>query len=66
MKEKKCLKGEGSEKVKKRKTAKSHPDCMYCGCGGDGVHICGVCKLSGIDGPVIRGTEGTLFPEGVY
>lgn len=36
---------------------KTHKDCAYCGVGGDGIHICGVCKEEGIDGPVIRGTE---------
>lgn len=36
---------------------KPHRDCAYCGCGGPGTHICGVCKEEGIDGPVIRGTE---------
>lgn len=35
-----------------------HPRCSYCGVGGDGAHVCGVCHEAGIDGPVIRGTGG--------
>lgn len=36
---------------------KRHCDCAYCGVGYiDGAHICGKCKESGIDGPIIRGT----------
>lgn len=35
---------------------KTHPDCMYCGCGYWGEIICGVCKEQGIDGKLIRGT----------
>jgi hypothetical protein len=34
-----------------------HPDCLYCGSRGPATHVCGVCKESGVDGPVIRGTE---------
>lgn len=44
------------EKCRCRK-AKRHRDCAYCGYGGPCTHICGICKLAGIDGPVIRGTE---------
>lgn len=37
--------------------AKRHRDCMYCGSSYAGEVVCGVCKLEGIDGRVIRGTE---------
>lgn len=37
--------------------ARTHIDCAYCGCGGDGIRVCGRCRRYGIDGPVIRGTE---------
>lgn len=37
--------------------AKAHRDCAYCGTGGSGWQICGVCKLNGVDGNVIRGTS---------
>lgn len=36
---------------------KRHVDCAYCGCGGDGIRVCGACREEGIDGPIIRGTE---------
>lgn len=45
------------------RVAKSHRDCAYCGCGGDGLHICGRCHLEGIRGPVIRGTAGRIHPD---
>lgn len=31
-------------------------DCCYCG-SGYGIHVCGVCRDAGIDGPVIKGTS---------
>jgi len=31
--------------------------CMYCGTYYAGEFVCGVCKESGIDGHVIRGTS---------
>jgi hypothetical protein len=54
------------EELSKRKprVAKTSPDCAYCGCGGDGLHDCGVCHNQGIDGPVIRGTAGKMMPDG--
>jgi hypothetical protein len=35
---------------------KKNRHCAYCGWGGDGISVCGVCRESGIDGPAIRGT----------
>jgi hypothetical protein len=45
------------------RTARTHRDCAYCGCGGPCTHICGVCKQAGIDGPVIRGTSRVVCAE---
>lgn len=45
---------------KKRRLPRRHPDCAYCGTGGDGIHVCGACRAVGIDGPIIRGTGGKL------
>ena len=46
-----------STKVHRKATSpKTHPDCAYCGYGGDGIRICGRCKAEGIDGLMIPGT----------
>ena len=37
--------------------AARHRDCAYCGSGWADGMVCGKCKLDGIDGKVIRGTE---------
>ncbi len=39
------------------RAAKMHRDCMYCGSSWAGEVVCGVCRLNGVDGRVIRGTE---------
>jgi len=50
------MKNKKKEKQCLCRAPKRHTNCAYCGCGGDGIHICGVCKEHGIDGPIIRGT----------
>lgn len=45
--------------TRKARSPKSHRDCAYCGCGLAGISVCGICRENGIDGPVIRGTEGS-------
>lgn len=58
------LEKEAREKECGCRAPKSHQDCAYCGCGGDGIRICGVCAEAGIDHDeslpnrgIIRGTE---------
>lgn len=43
--------------IRKGTSAKTHPDCQYCGVQYVGEVVCGVCHEAGIDGKVIRGTE---------
>ena len=44
--------------TRKARPARGHHDCAYCGCDYGTGMICGRCKQSGIDGPVIPGTSG--------
>lgn len=46
-----------SKSICRCREPKTSTDCAYCGTGGTGIYICGVCKENGIDGPVIKGTS---------